>query len=354
MSYFRQAIDAMSAYQPGEQPPLGSSVIKLNSNENPYPPSPKVLDALHQIDGEMLRRYPNATAQPFRQAVSQVLDVPPDWVLVGNGSDEILATVIRACTGGDRRVAYPTPTYVLYRTLVQIQDAVLVEIPHKPGWNLPVDELIQTAAAVTFIASPNSPLGLAVPLPDLDRLAANLSGILVIDEAYVDFAEADALALVHRYPNVLILRTLSKGYSLAGLRLGFAIAQPQLLAGLYKVKDSYNVDAIACLLGTAAISDQDYKTANAQRIKASRLMLRHSLKRLGFEVMPSYTNFLLARPPQGDAERLYKALKERGVLVRYFKQPGLDDKLRISVGSDDQNQVLEHLLSVLVRAPDDI
>jgi histidinol-phosphate aminotransferase len=348
MSYFRNNVDALAAYQPGEQPPLGSSVIKLNSNENPYPPSPEVLKRLRDVEAELLRRYPEPTAKQFRQAASEALGVPPDWILVGNGSDEILAVVLRACVGVDQQVAYPIPTYVLYRTLVQIQDTALVEIPYDQDFNLPLQDLIEANAAVTFVASPNSPSGTVIPIDSLDQLAANLSGVLVIDEAYVDFAEANALELVQTHRNILILRTMSKGYALAGLRLGFAIAHPDLLAGLFKVKDSYNIDAIAGLLGAAAIADQNYKTAIAERIKISRSKLTYRLEQQGFQVLPSQTNFLLARPPQGDAERLYLALKQQGVLVRYFKQPGLEDKLRITVGTDEQNEILNNLLSEFI------
>jgi histidinol-phosphate aminotransferase len=348
MSYFRKTVNAMSPYIPGEQPPIGSAVIKLNSNENPYPPSPTVLKVMQQVEPELLRRYPEPTAKPFRESVGQVLGVPSDWIMVGNGSDEILATVIRACTDEKRRVAYPTPTYVLYRTLVEIQDAALVEIPFEPDFNLPLDALIKTDAAVTFVASPNSPSGIAVPIEQLDRLAAHLSGVLVIDEAYVDFAEQDALELVQKYSNVLIIRTLSKGYSLAGIRLGFAIANPKLLEGLYKVKDSYNVDAIACRIGAAAILDQDYKRTTVQQIKVARSKLLHRLEQLGFEVVPSQTNFLLVRPPNGEAEALYHTLKSRGILVRYFKLPGLEDKLRISIGTEEQNETLVGVIAELV------
>ena len=194
--------------------------------------------------------------------------------------------------------------------------------------------------AVTFTASPNSPSGLGVPLADLRQLAAKLSGVLVIDEAYVDFAEETALPLVQEFANVIITRTLSKGYSLAGLRLGFGIANPGLLSGLFKVKDSYNIDAIACAVGAAAMRDQPYKIACAERVKASRAKLAVDLTQLGFRLWDSQTNFLLAQPPQGNAEQIYLALKQHGILVRYFKQPGLEDKLRITIGTDEHNQIL--------------
>ncbi|KZL49214.1 histidinol-phosphate transaminase [Nodularia spumigena CENA596] len=344
-NYFRSNIDAMASYVPGEQPQRGIQVIKLNSNENPYPPSPAVLAVLQNIEGEWLRRYPEPLGGEFRRAASKVLGVPSDWIIVGNGSDEVLNLVIRACTEPGKKVVYPTPTYVLYVTLTQMQAAELVEIPYRENYKLPLEELIAANGSVTFIASPNSPSGHIVPINDLRQLARRLSGVLVIDEAYVDFAEDNALALVKEYENVIVIRTLSKGYSLAGLRLGFGVANPKLLDGLFKVKDSYNIDAIACALGTAAIIDQDYKNACAAKVKASRTQLATDLKQLNFQVWDSQTNFLLVQPPQENAEYLYQQLKERHILVRYFPQPGLDNKLRITVGTDAQNQVLLETLT---------
>lgn len=340
MNYFRKSIHEMSGYVPGEQPPLGTKVIKLNSNENPYPPSPKALKVLQEIDAEMLRRYPDPTATNFRIAASEVLGVPSDWIIAGNGSDDLLNLIVRAVGEPGKQIVCPAPTYVLYRTLADIQEADFVEVPYPEDYQLPVDLLIAARGAVTFVAAPNSPSGTAISAADLEKLARGLSGILVIDEAYVDFAEENALELTKKYNNVIVLRTLSKGYSLAGLRLGFGIANPNLIAQLNKVKDSYNVDALAYLVAAAAIADRDYMTANAQKIKVSREKLAVTFKELGFKVWPSQTNFLLVRPPQGDAERIYQALKMQGILIRYFKQPRLEDKLRITVGTEEQNQIL--------------
>ncbi|MBV8883073.1 MAG: histidinol-phosphate transaminase [Chroococcidiopsidaceae cyanobacterium CP_BM_RX_35] len=341
MSYFRSAIDAMTGYVPGEQPKPGTKIIKLNTNENPYPPSPKAMDMLHNLDGEWLRRYPDPFAREFCNAVSEALGVPADWVIVGNGSDDVLNLLIRACAEGhERKVVYPMPTYVLYRTLAAIQPAQVVEVAYSADFQLPIEELIAAQGAITFVASPNSPSGHSVPLDELRELAQRISGILAIDEAYVDFAEHSGLALVQELENVIVLRTLSKGYSLAGLRMGFGIADPRLLAGLFKVKDSYNIDAIATAVGAAAMRDQAYKNSCAEKVKASRAQLIVDLKNLGFTVGESQANFVLATSPVGNAEHLYLALKERGILVRYFRQPGLEDKLRITVGTDEQNQTL--------------
>jgi histidinol-phosphate aminotransferase len=338
----------MEAYVPGEQPPPGTRVIKLNTNENPYPPSPAAMEALRGIEPELLRRYPDPFSRKVCRNVSRVFGVPEDWVLVGNGSDEIMSMIIRACSGPQRRVAYPMPTYVLYRTLAQMQEADYVEIPFDDEYNLPLSNLIETNAAVTLIASPNSPSGTLAPISHLKELAMNLQGVLVVDEAYTDFADGNALELVKAHDNVIVLRTLSKGYSLAGLRLGFGIANPDLLKGLFKIKDSYNVDAISCIVGAAAIEDQQHKKMNAEKVKKSRVKLSSDLAHLGFQIWPSQSNFLLVRPPEGNAERLYLLLKGRGILVRYFKQPRLDDKLRISVGTEEQNTILIDALSGLL------
>lgn len=339
-SYFRPAIDAMTGYVPGEQPKPGTPIIKLNTNENPYPPSPAAIAVLRTLDSEWLRRYPDPYANEFRDAISEALGVPRDWIMVSNGSDELLNVVVRACAEAERKVVYPMPTYVLYRTLTEMQPAEIVEIPYGEDWQLPIEALAAAQGAVTFIASPNSPSGHTVPLSDLRQLAGQLSGVLVVDEAYVDFAEETALSLVQEFENVIISRTLSKGYSLAGLRLGFGIANPKLLSGLFKVKDSYNVDAIATLVGAAAMRDQDYKNECAEKVKRSREWLAIALSKLGFQVQNTQTNFLLAQPPQNNAESLYLKLKQKGILVRYFKQPGLENKLRITVGTDEQNQML--------------
>ncbi|KPQ37046.1 MAG: histidinol-phosphate transaminase [Phormidesmis priestleyi Ana] len=354
LSWFRPEINNMQGYQPGEWPDLNANILKLNSNENPYPPSPQVLAALSEVSAELLRRYPDPKATDFCQVVGKTFGIPADWVIAGNGSDDLLTMLVRACAGSattrstaekERMLAYPMPTYILYRTLAAIQPAKTVEIAYEmqgDNWSLPVEQLIAAQAALTLVATPNSPTGHCVPMADLRSLAAGLNGVLVIDEAYIDFAGEEAeqasLALVKAFENVIVLRTLSKGYGLAGLRLGFGIAQPPLLAGLQKVKDSYNVDAIALRLGAAAIADQPYKRAITQKVMAARQQLATDLQGLNFRVWPSFANFLLVQPPDGKAKLLCEKLKENQIMIRYFNQPGLDDKLRITVGTPAQNE----------------
>ncbi|MCM1983336.1 histidinol-phosphate transaminase [Lyngbya confervoides] len=343
----RSHLRSVSGYRPGSQPPPGSPVLKLNTNENPYPPSPRVLEALHHLDAEHLRRYPDASAQIFREAAGHLHQVDPDWVIVGNGSDHLLSLIMAAFVDAGDRLVYPWPTYALYPTLADLQGAQKQAVPFPKTFDLPVQALLQARGKVTLVAAPASPSGTAIALADLEQLAQRVSGLLVIDEAYGDFAPSSALALVRASERVVLLRTLSKGYSLAGLRLGYAIAQPPVIQALNQVKDSYSLDAIATLLGTAAIQDQDHLGRNVEKVRRSRQWLAQQLQRLGCQVWPSVTNFLLVRPPV-DAEQLMLDLKARDIYVRYFALPDLEDKLRITVGTDAQNALLCGVLADLI------
>ena len=349
MSYFRPAIDALTAYQPGEQPDSAEQVVKLNTNENPYPPSASALAALQSVAADSLRRYPQPAADEFRASAAAVLGIDPDWIVAGNGSDDLLTMLFRSVADAGRPVAFPVPTYSLYRTLARMQGAPAVEVPFDDSYALPVARLAEAAAALTIVASPNSPSGNRIPNGDLEDLASSVRGLLVIDEAYAAFASGDALALTARHENVVVLRTLSKSHSLAGLRLGFAVARPALLAGLLKVKDSYNVDAVSARVGAAAIRDTAYTLANVERVRASRERLAAALADIGCRVWPSEANFLLVRPPGGDARTVYEQLKAEGILIRYFDEPLLADRLRITVGTSAQNERLLAALRRLMR-----
>ena len=349
MINFRDNVKKMEGYMPGEQPPPGSRVVKLNTNENPYPPSAEVMKILREFEGEWLRRYPDPMATMAREAASQVYGVPADWIMATNGSDEMLALLARAFLEPGRRIAYPMPTYSLYITLAEMQDATTVEVAYDEDYHVPVEGLLAAQADLTFICTPNNPSATVAPVKDLERLAAGLNGVLVIDEAYTDFADENALGLVSRYENVIVLRTLSKAYSLAGLRVGFGVAQPRLLEGLIKIKDSYNVDAVALRLAAAAMNDQEWMRANAERIKADRSKLAKALEQMKFKLWPSQANFIMASPSRGDARYLYYELRDRGILVRFWDRPRLDDKMRITVGTEGQNQVLIDALKELVK-----
>ncbi|MEO0867007.1 MAG: histidinol-phosphate transaminase [Cyanobacteria bacterium J06642_11] len=349
MRYFSPILQTAHGHHPSPYLPPETGIIKLNSNENPYPPSPQAMHALQTIEGEWLRRYPDPYAQEFCAVAANRLGIPENWLVVTNGCDELLSLLIRACAGPDRTIVYPTPTYGLYQTLTELCGAALEEVAYGPDNALPVDQLVDAAGALTLIASPNSPSGHQVPMADLRKLAASVSGILAIDEAYIDFAEGSALDLVHDYDHVIVLRTLSKGYSLAGLRFGFGIAQPTLLDGLLKLKDSYGVDEIAIHIAAAAMADQDYKDRCISKIKQSRAALTTALNQLGFHVPPSHGNFVLASHPR--AQAIDEALRAQGIWVRYFPISGLDNKLRITVGTPQQNQqLLDTLAAILTES----
>jgi histidinol-phosphate aminotransferase len=330
----------MAPYVPGEQPAPGERVIKLNTNENPFPPSPRVLEAIRSIDPELLRRYPSPKADLFRATAARIHGVAPDMILAGNGSDEILAIAVRTFLGPGDVLAYPDPTYSLYPVLAESCENRVVTVPWEPGFVLPMAALLATAARAIFFANPNAPTGTQVPSARVRELALAFDGLLLVDEAYVDFADENCLSLVRELPNVMICRTFSKGYSLAGLRFGYAIAAPALVAEMTKVKDSYNCDAISILAATAALEDQDYARGTWQAVRSERVRLASELARRGWEVTPSQSNFLFARCPTGNAGEIYRALKSTKILVRYFDKPGLTDKLRITIGTAEQNDAL--------------
>ena len=340
MSLFKDNIESMAAYVPGEQPRTPGPIVKLNQNENPYPPSPKALAVLREFDGSTLRLYPDPMVTRFRQAAAELMGVGVDWILPGDGSDDLIIMIARAAAGPGRPVAYPHPTFPFYFTQAKIENAPVVRVPCDDEFSLPLEALAMAKAAVTFVASPNSPTGATASPDRLDWLAGKLKGLLVLDEAYVDFADQNAAALATRRPNVIVLRTLSKGYSLAGLRLGFGLASPKLMDGLLKTKAIYNVGPLPAAVGAAALADQDYHKRCVALIRAQRDRLARELAARGFGVYPSGGNFLMVAVPSGDGRAAFEALKARGVLVRYFNEDTLTDKLRISVGTEQENTAL--------------
>jgi histidinol-phosphate aminotransferase len=339
MGYFRRSIEQMTAYEPGFQP-KEPGYVKLNTNENPYPPSPLVIRAIRNACADGLRKYPDPMADRFRTEAARVLGTRPDRLLCVNGSDELLSIAVRSfCSEGDA-VAFPRPTYALYDTLALAQGARPVAVDFPDDFSLP-DALADTGAKLTLVANPNAPTGTFVPPRRVGELAGALSGVLLVDEAYVDFAEDNCLDLVEAHDNVIIARTLSKSYSLAGLRFGFAVAQEPLVEGMLKLKDSYNVDSLSVAGAAAAIADQAWMKQNVQRIRATRARLTAELEAMGFGCLPSQANFVLARVPEGrDARALYRGLFDRKILVRYFNAPRLDDCLRASVGTEEETDAL--------------
>ncbi len=345
MGYFRENIEKAEGYQPGFQP-AETGVVKLNTNENPYPPSPAVMNAIRNISQEQLRRYPDPQGNKFRKAASEVLKVPSDYIICCNGGDELLKMAFCAFCDEGRAVAYPVPTYSLYPVLANLQNCEAIEVPFGSEFNLPAEKLAAAGAAQTIVCNPNAPSGTFIPKQKISRLAKKLKGVLLIDEAYVDFAQETCLELVKDFDNVIILRSMSKGYSLAGLRFGFGIANENLIKGLMKVKDSYNVDSIAIAAATAAIQDQDYFRQNVKKVNAERARLTQQLRDLGLDVPDSSANFVLAKCKTPKASEIYEKLIEQKIYVRYFDYPNLNDKLRITVGTSEQN---DKLLSALKK-----
>lgn len=347
-TFVRPTVRQMSGYTPGEQPGAGDRVIKLNTNENPFPPSPKVMQALAGIEAEQLRRYPNPTADVFRHAAGEVLGVPMEMIIAGNGSDDTLSIAVRTfCSPGDI-LACPDPTYSLYPVLAEIAEVNYASVPWEEGYELPINALLDLKPRAIFFANPNAPTGTFVKPARVKELLDRFDGLVLVDEAYADFADENCLSLVQDHPNLVISRTFSKGYSMAGVRFGFGIAQAQVIDQMMKVKDSYNCDAIAMLLAAAAIEDQEYARDAWDRIRSERERLADELDKLGWSALPSHANFLLASVPDGNGKAAYLGLKHQGILVRFFDKPGLRDKVRITVGTSQENNALMAGIKALV------
>ena len=346
--YVRPDIAKMQGYVPGEQP-QHAKFIKLNTNENPYPPSPKVIEAIRRVPGDRLARYPDPLADAFRQVASDRLGVPADWILCGNGSDDILTICTRTFVGAGECVRFPYPSYILYRTLAEIQGARWEEISFEEGWRLPRSFGEPSPDLnLVYLPNPNSPSGTWVERDQILELAERLPCPLIVDEAYADFAGDTCMSLVKQCEKILVVRTLSKSYALAGLRFGYVVAQPQMIAELAKVKDSYNCDLLSIVGATAALSDSRWFEENLLRVTANRRMLERELGELGMQVVPSRANFVWCTHPEHEAKALYEGLKERGILVRYMDFPGWGDGLRISVGTESQQEVLLGMMAELL------
>jgi len=356
MSYFRDNVARAAGYTPGFQP-KAAEVVKLNTNENPYPPSPRVMEVLAGIRPEQLRRYPDPLGTAFREAAAELNGVTPDNIMCCNGGDDLLSIAVRAFCDERRPLAYPVPTYSLYPVLAKLENCEAIEIPFDKEFNLPAS-LARTGAALTIVCNPNAPTGTVVPAGELASLAAEIKGVLLIDEAYADFAECNCVSLTRDFDNVIVLRSLSKGYSLAGLRFGYAIAHKDLIDGLIKVKDSYNVDAVAIALATAAIKDQAYFRQNVEKIKQERRRLTEQLRTMGFAVADSNSNFVFAKVRAKNlsplpAASVQEQLAQRNIFIRYWNTPGISDKLRISVGTKEQNEKLIEALKEILSGGGD-
>jgi len=335
-SYFRPCIERMEGYVPGAQP-SGRVFAKLNANENPYPPSPRVLEALRATASEGLRLYPDSLARPLRARIAEYHGLSPEQVLVGNGSDDLLTMIIRSFVGPGEKVAAPRPTYPLYEVLVAIQDGAMVWVDFPPDFSLP-PALAVPGARVTFVSNPNSPSGTRVEPSAVADLARRAAGVVVVDEAYVDFADGDCLGLLDEFPNVIVLRSFSKSFSLCGVRLGYGLASEEIIRCLMKVKDSYNVSRFAIAAGVAALDDAGHMRANVAKIRAERARMTAALQEMGFAVLPSQANFVAAVCRTPTPQEIAAALWEEGVLVRTFGDPRLQDWVRITIGAPEQNE----------------
>lgn len=349
----RPLVHALHPYVPGEQPKI-PGLIKLNTNENPYPPSPKVLRAVKEAVDERLRLYPDPAASLLRERLAKLHHCKPQNIIVGNGSDELLALAVRAFVEPDQgcrreskcTVQYFTPSYSLYPVLAATHGARTNTVQLGKDFALPSIQLLKKShgwdfsAALTLVTTPNAPSGCGYGTTELDGLCRAHRGVVVLDEAYVDFAKENALELALKHPHVVVARTFSKAYSLCFQRIGYFVGHPALIEALDRVRDSYNVNGLGQIAALATLNDLPYYRRNFRRIIATRERLSDALRGLGFDVFPSSTNFVLARPPRFPAKQWLEELRARKILVRWFKYPEVRDYLRISIGTDSEAEVM--------------
>lgn len=341
----RKAVQDMSPYVPGEQP-QGTGWTKLNTNENPHT-SPKALAALEGQASQALSRYPDPLALDLRQKLSEIYELDADWIYVDNGSDQILNLTFRAYVDRGQTVAYTFPTYPYYEVWAHMQDAEIQTVEPGPDFAVPIDELAGLQATLTAISNPNSPTGTFTPPADIERLAQLCDGLVVVDEAYVDFASASVLPLVQQYDNIIVSRSMSKSFGLAGVRVGYAFGRPELLEPLWKLRDSYSVSRPSQAIALATLDDYDWMRTVCAEIGARRDRVARRLEReFPCIVYPSDANFLLVEPTQHAAVDVFEALKEQHVLVRYFRQHGLQRYLRITIGTEEE---MESFFNALIK-----
>ncbi|MDR2345334.1 MAG: histidinol-phosphate transaminase [Planctomycetaceae bacterium] len=335
--YIRPEILSMSGYVAGEQPASDSDVIKLNTNENPYRASEKSYNAIRRVLEFGLSRYPDPRAAEFCEIVGRKYGIDPATILCGNGSDDILTILTRTFVGSGELLRLPYPTYILYRSLAEIQGAGSELIHFNEDWSLP-DNFYSAGEnlRLVFLPNPNSPSGTVIPKERIVEIADNLPCPLVIDEAYIDFADDSCIDLAGRHKRIIVTRTFSKSHSLAGLRFGYLVAAVELVEQMLKVKDSYNCDTISIAAAAAAISDESWQVENRKKIIATRNRLTEKMRAMGFNVPDSKANFTWNTRTDINVRLIYEYLKSQGVLVRYMNYPDWGDGLRISVGTDEQ------------------
>lgn len=337
-------VQALQAYTPGEQP-NDPDMIKLNTNENPYPPSPKVAEALRNFDYARLRLYPDPVFKALRERIAEIHGCSTEQVFIGNGSDEVLALCTRAfAEAKDGSIGCFDPSYSLYPVLADIRDSQKRPVDLNPDftWRMPEDY----EASLFFLTNPNAPTGMVYPMEEIRAFCKRFPAVVVIDEAYADFADQNymSLAVDPENTNTLVSRTFSKSFSLAGLRFGYLVGPKNLIQAIYKIKDSYNMDMLSQVVGLAALSDLPHMRENAGKIRATRTRMMEALKERNWKVCPSQANFIFAAPPGGHADRLFEGLKKAHIFVRYFPGPKTGTFLRISMGTDEQ---MDRLLAFL-------
>lgn len=348
--YWSELVSRLTPYEPGEQP-RGDRLVKLNTNESPYPPSPAVAEAIAAVSADQLRRYPDPQSSALCGAIAQRNGLKPEQVFVGNGSDEVLAFAYLALLQHDLPLCYPDISYSFYPVWADLTSVETLAIPLTKQYMVEVSDYPEQNGGI-ILPNPNAPTGVLLTLDNIERLLQRSSGsVVVVDEAYIDFGGESAVSLIDRYENLLVVQTLSKSRALAGLRVGFAMGNAQLIEALDRVKNSFNsypLDAIAQAAALASLGDEGYFQETCQKVIADRENLTQGLVELGFDVLPSGANFVFASHPEEGAARLFHGLRERGIIVRYFQKPKLDNHLRISVGTPEQCRELLDTLAELL------
>ncbi|WP_438971292.1 histidinol-phosphate transaminase [Methylophaga sp.] len=348
--YWSDFVHNLQPYVPGEQPKI-ANLIKLNTNENPYGPSPKVLEAISFDVSDKLRLYPDPTSQELRQAIADYYKVNTANVFVGNGSDEVLGHIFHALFQHEQPLLFPDISYSFYPVYCQLYKIDYQTVPLDKNFQIDINDYLLDNGGIIF-PNPNAPTGCLVGLEQIEHLLQqNTESVVVVDEAYIDFGGDTAISLVKQYPNLVVTQTFSKSRSLAGMRIGFAVSHPDLIDALVRVKDSFNsypVDALASAAGTAAMKDRAYFRETCDKVIESRNKLTTSLEELGFEVLPSAANFVFTRHPEYDAAEIAANLRKEGIIVRHFNKRRIDQFLRITVGTPSENQQLLSILDTLI------
>lgn len=348
--FWNDIVHSLDPYVPGEQPKI-DNLIKLNTNENPYGPSPLAIQAIEEHTGESLRLYPDPNSDLLKESIAEFYGLERNMVFVGNGSDEVLAHCFQALLIKQEPLLFPDITYSFYPVYCGLYKSPCVRIPLTDSYEIDLNDYRRANGGI-LLANPNAPTGRYLELAEIEKLLTELpDSLVVVDEAYIDFGGESAAALIPRFENLLIIQTMSKSRSLAGLRLGFAMGQPDLIDGLERVKNSFNsypIDRLALVAGTAAMRDVAWFDETRKRIIVSREKLTRELLQLGFDVLPSMANFIFARHPQWDGKELSLALREQKILVRHFAKPRIDQFLRITVGSDSQCDALVNALRRII------